>query len=64
MFVFLDCALECAADGIDVAAKGERTVQFGVDGEEVGCETFFGFLLLFFVVGGKSIMDDRADAIV
>ena len=45
--MFLNCALERAADGVDVAAEGEGAVKFGVDSEEVGCEVFFGWFSFF-----------------
>ena len=32
------CALERAADSIDVATEGEGAVELGVDGEEVVCD--------------------------
>ena len=67
--MFLNCALERAADGVDIAAEGEGAVQFGVDGEEVGCEAFFWFFFFFFffVLGGgqqEGIIDDASDPVV
>ena len=61
-----DCALECAADGVDIAAEGERAVQFSEDGEEVGDDAF-GFFFFGLGVGGGEEgvpVDDGADAVV
>ncbi len=60
-----DCSLERAADGVDVAAEGERAVEFGEDGEEMGYDAF-GFFGVGVGVGGgeEGVVDDGADAVV